>query len=75
MDRYMNDREFRFTVYEDKVHVMNFKQILVLEDYYISFQSYSSTISIHGEHLVLSKLLENEMLIKGVISKVEVHHD
>ena len=72
---YFHDDEFRFTIYEDQLHVLNFKQILILEDYYISFRSLNKTISVRGQDLALTKLLENEMLIRGDILQIEVNHD
>ena len=36
---YVSDNEFKFTIYEDKIHVVNYKRIISLEDDYISFQS------------------------------------
>ena len=69
---FIKDDEFRFTVYEDKVHLINFKRIISLEDNYISLNSKNKKINISGEELILIKLLQNEMLIKGIISKIEV---
>ena len=35
MNHYLNDEEFRFTYFEDKIHIINYKRIIVLEDNYI----------------------------------------
>ena len=75
MSNYINDKEFRFTVYEKKIHIINYKRIISLEDNYISFQSNHSKINITGQGLILKKLLENEMLISGTITKIEVIHE
>ena len=75
MNNYINDNEFRFTVYENKIHIINYKRILSLEDNYISFQSQKEKITIQGNQLSLNKLLENEMLITGFITKIEVMHE
>ena len=48
MNHYLNDEEFRFTYFEDKIHITNYKRIIVLEDNYISFQSNQKTIIITG---------------------------
>jgi hypothetical protein len=69
---YVNDTEFRFTYYEDKVNIINFKRIISLEDNYISLQSINKKIIIKGDGLVLSKLLDNEVLIIGNIKNIEV---
>lgn len=72
---YINNPEFSFTVYEDKIYIVNFKRILSLEEEYISLQSTKEKISIKGKNLVLKKLLSDEMLISGQISKIEVFYE
>ena len=72
---YVNDNEFRFTVYDNKIHIINYKRIITLEENNISFYSPNNKISIVGRNLSLIKLLDKEMLIKGQISKIEVFND
>ena len=55
---YVNDNEFRFTVYDDKIHIINYKRIITLEDNNISFYSPNSKISIYGNKLA-RKIAEN----------------
>ena len=64
---YINDNEFRFTIYEDKIHIINYKRIISLEDNYISLKTNNKKILIKGDNLILKRLLNNEMLIKGNI--------
>ena len=72
ISNYINDKEFRFTVYENKIHIINFNKIITLEDNYISILSINKKINIKGLNLVLIKLIDNELLIKGNISNIEV---
>lgn len=72
---YVKDNEFRFTVFDNKIHIINYKRIITLEDNYISFYSPNNKISITGNNLSLIKLLDKEMLIKGTITKIEVSND
>jgi len=72
---YINDKEFKFTVYENKIHIINFNKIITLEDNYISLLSTNKKINIKGLNLVLIKLVDNELLIKGNISNIEVLND
>ena len=75
INNYINDKEFRFTIYENKIHILNFKRIISLEENRISFQGANQKIIIEGNHFIVSKLLDQEMLIMGVIQKLEVIHD
>ncbi len=75
ISNYINDKEFRITVYENKIHIINFNKIITLEDNYISLLSKNKKINIKGKDLVLLKLLDNELLIKGNILSIEVLND
>lgn len=75
LTNYINDNTFRFTVYENTIHVINYKRILILEEDRISFQSKNQKIKIEGEGLILKKILNQEMLITGKIYKIEVSHE
>ncbi len=75
ISNYINDKEFKFTVYNNKIHIINFKRIITLEDNYISLLSQNKKVNIKGNNLVLNKLLDNELLIKGNISNIEVLDD
>ena len=75
ISNYINDKEFRFTVYENKIHIINFNKIITLEDNYISLLSINKKINIKGLNLILVKLLDNELLIKGTITSIEVLND
>lgn len=69
---YVSDTEFRFTVYENKFNAINFKRILSLEDNYISILSNTKKITITGTNFILNKLVKDELLITGNITKIEV---
>ena len=75
LTNYINDNTFRFTVYENTIHVINYKRILILEEDRISFQSKNQKIKIEGEGLIIKKILNQEMLITGKIYKIEVSYE
>ena len=75
LTNYINDNTFRFTVYENTIHIINYKRILILEEDKISFQSKNQKIKIEGEGLILKKILNQEMLIIGKIYKIEVSYE
>lgn len=69
---YVSDNEFRFTVFENKFNVLNYKRILSLEDNYISILSNAKKITIIGDNFVLNKLVKDELLVTGNITRIEV---
>jgi sporulation protein YqfC len=72
---YINNKELKIILYENKIHIINFKLIVTLEDNYISLLSNNKKINIKGNNLILNKLVDNELLIKGNISNIEVLDD
>ena len=72
---YIKDLDFRFTVYLDKVNIINYQKIISLEDDKILLLGGNKKITIRGKNLTLSKLLDDEVLILGEITKIEVDHE
>lgn len=71
---YVKDEEFRFTIYNDRIHIINYEKINTLNSDYILIESLDRKISIKGSNLVLNRLLEREVLIIGDVKNIEVLH-
>ncbi len=69
---YINDVEFRVNLYKDKVHIVNYTKIVTIEKSRISIGYSSGKLIIKGKDLALKKLLDDEILIKGIINSVEL---
>lgn len=69
---YINDVEFRVDLYKDKVHIVNYTKIVTIEKSRISIGYSSGMVIIKGKNLALKKLLDDEILIKGIINSVEL---
>lgn len=69
---YVRDEEFRFTVYKDRVHIVNYKKINSLNNDLVLFNDGDRNVCIKGKDLVLNKLLDSEVLIIGEVYKIEV---
>lgn len=72
---YIRDDEFRLTIFKDRLHIINYLEILTLSNKYISVDTGDNLIVIKGENLILNKLLDNEILITGKIYTVEELYD
>ena len=57
---------------KNSVNVINFDKILELTDEVITIIKEDRLILIKGNDLKLTKLLENEILITGLIKKIEM---
>lgn len=71
---YVKDEEFRFTVYNDRIHIINYEKINTLNSDYILVESLDRKISVKGDNLVLNRLLDKEVLIVGNVKNIEVLH-
>ena len=72
---YIKDSDFRFTVFPDKIDIINYYKIISLEDEKILLLGVNRKITIRGKNLTLNKLLDEEILIVGQILKIEVDHE
>lgn len=72
---YIRDDEFRLTIFKDRLHIINYLEILTLSNKKISVDTGDNLIVIKGENLILNKLLDNEILITGKIYTVEELYD
>lgn len=69
---YINDDEFRLTVLENRIYIINYLKIISLDDDRISFLTKKGRVIIKGSKLSLNKMLDDEVLISGVVSNIEV---
>lgn len=72
---YIKDDEFRLTIFKNQLHIINYMEILTLSNKQVSIDTGYNLIVIHGENLILNKLLDNEILITGKIYTVEELYD
>lgn len=75
MKEYINDNEFRITIFKDRVYIVNYLQIITLEEERISILTPDGRLIIKGKNLHLNKMLDNELLIMGKVLLVEVEED
>lgn len=69
---YINDQEFRMTIFNDRIHIINYLRILSLEDERVSFLTTKGRVIIKGKNLCLNKLLDDEVLVSGKVLNIEV---
>lgn len=72
INNYINDNNFKLSLYKNKLNIVNYKKILSLEENYISILLEKKKLIIKGSNLFLIKILDNELLIKGNIKSIEV---
>lgn len=68
---YLFEEEFYLTVFPDKVDVLNYKTIGHFDSEKVLLIGEEKMVVIKGKHLVVSKLMKEEVLITGTIESIE----
>lgn len=69
---YIKDSNFKINYINNSVNVVNYDAILEVIDSVITLKKEDKIIHIKGEDLRLNKLLENEVLVTGLIKSIEL---
>ena len=67
---FLYDKEYFISIFENYIHVFNFRELSNLSSNKIILKMDTFTLDIEGNDLFITKMLPNEVLIKGTISKV-----
>ncbi len=69
---YIDDDELKIIIQKDRVNIQNYDNILNFDSSKIIIIKDLEKISIYGNDLVTSKLMDEEILISGQILKIEL---
>ena len=69
---YIKYSNFKINYVNNSVNVVNYDNILEVRDSVITLKKEDKIIYIKGEDLRLNKLLENEVLVTGLIKSIEL---
>lgn len=69
---YILDEEFKINIYKDKVNIVNYTNIVNFTSKEVVVKYEDGHIFIFGKNLSISRLLIDEVLISGVIEKIEL---
>ena len=64
--------EFKMTVFNGKVDVLNYSEIDHFDDNMIVIRHKNGSVIIKGYHMIITKLLDDELLVSGKIEKIEL---
>ncbi len=74
LNEYLEDNEFRITIYEDKkVDIINYDKIIDFSLNTVIIEVSKKKVIIDGLNLTINKMLDNEVLITGLISSVRIN--
>ena len=70
IDNYVNDREFNMIYKNNKLNIVNYSEIIDFSSNRISVRYMDNVYHIEGDNLVISRMMEDEILITGNISNI-----
>lgn len=68
---YLLPNSFEIYIYKDRINIISFTSIGEISSEKILIRHSEGSVIIKGEKLVLSKLMHDEVLIKGVLKNIE----
>ena len=72
LNNYLYDREYKIIIKENSVDIINNDEIIDFTLNKISLKYKNKIISIEGTNLVITKMMDNEVLITGFINIVSI---
>jgi sporulation protein YqfC len=69
---YIYDKKMSLHIYEGYLNIVNYKEISNFSSNKVDILYDNGKITINGKNLVVSKLLDNELLINGEIKNIEL---
>lgn len=72
---FLYDKNYFISIYEDYIHVFNYKELMNISSEKIEFKIDTFKLVIKGSNLVLTKMLKNEVLIKGKLKEIGINYE
>lgn len=73
LDRYLEDKNYEIIIKENQVNIINFQEIIDFSISKISLRCDNKIINIEGKNLIITKMLDSELLIRGIIFNISIN--
>ena len=73
IDKFLYDREYKIIIKENSVDIINYDEIITFSLKEISVKYKNKIIYVEGTNLVITKMMDNEVLITGNINLVRIN--
>ena len=68
---YILENKFKINIYDNNIDIINYIEIEHFDDKIIIVKYEKGIVTVKGENLIITKLLEDELLINGQIRDIE----
>lgn len=66
------DKRFKITIMDGIIDINNYEDILIFDDDKVLIKTKDKTIKVIGSSLIITRLLNKEVLIEGKIKSIEL---
>ena len=73
LDRYLEDKKYEMIIKDNNINIVNFQEIIDFSINKVSLRCNNKIIQVEGKNLIISKMLDNEVLITGIILNVRIN--
>ena len=73
LDRYLEDKNYQIIIKENQINIINYEKIIDFTINKISLRCNNKIINIEGKNLIISKMLDEEVLIAGIIHNIRIN--
>ena len=73
LDRYLEEKNYKIILKENKINIVNYQEIIDFSVNKISIKCDNKIVNIEGKNLIISKMIDNELLIVGIIFNVRIN--
>lgn len=73
IDRYLEDKNYQIIIKNNSINIINFKEIIDFSNNQISVKCNDHIIIVDGCKLIITKMLDDEILISGTISNIRIN--
>ena len=73
LDRYLENKYYEIILKDSSVNIINFSEIIDFSMNKISIRCDNKIINVEGKNLIISKMLDDELLVTGNISNLRIN--
>lgn len=73
LERYLNDNNYEIIIKANSVNIMNFQEIIDFSSNKIAIRCEGKIINVEGNNLIISKMIDEEVLITGEIYNLRIN--
>ena len=73
LDRYLENKNYEIIITESTINIINFREIIDFSASNVSLKCDNKIINIEGKNLIISKMLDDELLITGIIFNIRIN--